>query len=105
MDGLTSQNVMPVDGEGLPGKALRKRWCLSFFLKAGRVEMDARWPGSLFQTLEATDENELDLTISVFRVGTHSDNEEEDRRAEFVGVKEMYSCWVSSAYKWYLREF
>ena len=24
--------------------------------------------------------------------------------AEFVGVKEMYS-WVSSAYKWYLREF
>ena len=25
-------------------------------------------------------------------------------RAEFVGVKEMYS-WVSSAYKWYLREF
>ena len=79
MDGLTSQNVMPVDGEGLPGKALRKRWCLSFFLKAGRVEMDERWPGSLFQTLEATDENDLDLAISVFRVGTHSDNEEEDR--------------------------
>ena len=25
-------------------------------------------------------------------------------RAELVGVKEMYS-WVSSAYKWYLREF
>ena len=25
-------------------------------------------------------------------------------RAEFVRVKEMYS-WVSSAYKWYLREF
>ena len=24
--------------------------------------------------------------------------------AEFVGVKEMYS-WVSSAYKWHLREF
>ena len=79
MDGLTSQNVMPVDGEGLPGKALRKRWCLSFFLKAGRVEMDERWPGSLFQTLEATDENDLDLAISVFRVGIHSDNEEEDR--------------------------
>ena len=79
MDGLTSQNVMPVDGEGLPGKALRNRWCLSFFLKAGRVEMDERWPGSLFQTLEATDENDLDLAISVFRVGIHSDNEEEDR--------------------------
>ena len=42
MDGLTSQNVMPVDGEGLgiPGKALKKRWCLGLFLKAGRVEMD-----------------------------------------------------------------
>ena len=25
MDGLTSQNVMPVDDEGLPGKALKKR--------------------------------------------------------------------------------
>ena len=34
---------------------------------------------SLFQTLEATDENDLDSAISVFRVGIHSDNEEEDR--------------------------
>ena len=42
MDGLTSQNVMPVDVEGLPGEALKKRWCLSLFLKAGRVEMDER---------------------------------------------------------------
>ena len=42
MDGLTTQNVMPVDGEGLPGKTLKKRWCLSLFLKAGRVEMDER---------------------------------------------------------------
>ena len=24
MDGLTSQNVMPVNGEGLPGKGLKK---------------------------------------------------------------------------------
>ena len=24
MDGLISQNLMPVDGEGLPGKALEK---------------------------------------------------------------------------------
>ena len=30
-------------------------------------------------SIEATDENDLDLAISVFRVGTHSDNEEEDR--------------------------
>ena len=28
---------------------------------------------SLFQTLEATDENDLDLVISVFRVGIHSE--------------------------------
>ena len=41
--------------------------------------MDERWPGSLFQTLEATDENDLDFAIPVFRLGTHSDNEEEDR--------------------------
>ena len=36
MDGLTSQNVMPADGEGLLGKALEKRWCslpLVFFFK------------------------------------------------------------------------
>ena len=42
VDGLTSQNVMSVDGEGLPRKALKKSWCLSLFLKAGRVEMDDR---------------------------------------------------------------
>ena len=42
MDGLTSQIMMPVDGEELPGKALKKRWCLSLFPKAGRVGMDER---------------------------------------------------------------
>ena len=42
MDGLTSHNVMPVDGEGLPGKALKNRWCFSLFLKVERVEMDER---------------------------------------------------------------
>ena len=37
MDGLTSQNMMSVDGEEfIPGKALEKRWCSSLFLKAGR---------------------------------------------------------------------
>ena len=41
-------------------------------------ESRKRGSGSLFQTLEATDENDLDLAISVFRVGIHSDNEEED---------------------------
>ena len=28
MDGPTSQNVMPVDGEGLPGKAMQRSACL-----------------------------------------------------------------------------
>ena len=41
--------------------------------------MDERWPESSFQTLEATDENDLDFAIPVFRVETHNDNEEEDR--------------------------
>ena len=29
VDGLTSPNIMSVDGEELPGKAPEKRWCLS----------------------------------------------------------------------------
>ena len=41
--------------------------------------MDEGWPGSLFQTLEATDENDLDFAIPVLRLGTCRDNEEEDR--------------------------
>ena len=41
--------------------------------------MDERWPGSLFQIPEATDENDLDLAIAVFRLGTLRDNEKEDR--------------------------
>ena len=45
------------DGEGLSGEALENRWCLSLSLKAGRVEMDERWHGSLFQLYEAIDEN------------------------------------------------
>ena len=76
---MTSQSVMSVDGEELPGKALEKGWCLSLFLKAGRVEMDERWHGNLFQVSEATDENDLDLAIAVFREGMHIDKEEEDR--------------------------
>ena len=35
-------NVMLVDGEGLPGKALKKRWYLSLLLEAERVGMDER---------------------------------------------------------------
>ena len=81
--------MMSVDGEELPGKALEKRWCLSLFLKAGRVEMKGRWHGSLFQIYEATDENDLDFAIAVFCVGTHIDKEEEDR-SDCVGT---YHGW------------
>ena len=44
---------------------------------------------SLFQILEATDENDLDLAIAVFLLETHNDNEEEDpssRGASFLGT-------------------
>ena len=89
VDGLTSQNVMPVDGEGFTGKGTQKRWCLILFLKAGRVEMDKNWPVSLFQTLEATDENDLDFAIPVFWLGTHSDKEEDrnDRVGTYRGIR------------------
>ena len=64
MDGLTSQNVMPVDGEG---KALKKMVLESLPVL-----------GVYFQILEATYENDLDFAIPVFRLGTHSDKNEED---------------------------
>ena len=76
---MTSQSKMSVDGEEIPGKALKKRWCLSLFLKAVRVEMDEKWHGNLFQISEATDEKDLDFAIAVFRDGMHIDKEEEDR--------------------------
>ena len=41
--------------------------------------MDERWPGNLFQVSEATDENDLDLAIAIFREGMHIDKEEEHR--------------------------
>ena len=87
VDRLTTQN-MSVDGEKLPGKALEKRWCSSHFLKAGRVEMDERWHGSLFQIYvsEATDENDLDFVIAVFRVGTHNYWQGAKKRSDRVGT-------------------
>ena len=47
--------------------------------KREKWKMDERRLGSLFQTVEATDENDLDFAIPFFRLGTHSDNEDEDR--------------------------
>ena len=43
----------------------------------------------LFQIYEATDENDLDFTIAVFRVGTHIDNEEDrnDRVGTYRGIR------------------
>ena len=47
--------------------------------------MDERWPGSVFQLFDATDENDFDFAIAIFRLGTHSDNGEEDR-SDHVGA-------------------
>ena len=52
-------------GEELPGKALKNRWCLSLSLTAGRVEMDERWYGSLFQLYEVIDENVQEFAIAL----------------------------------------
>ena len=41
--------------------------------------MDERWPGSVFQIFEATDENVLEVAMEVLRKGTRSDKDEEDR--------------------------
>ena len=67
------------DDEEILGYALRNRWCLSPFLKAGRAGMDERWPGNLFQISEAAEEKDLDFAIAVFRAGVHIVKEEEDR--------------------------
>ena len=75
---MTSQSMMSVDGEEIPGKALEKRWRSSLFLRAGRAEMDKRWHGNLFQVSEAADEKDLELAIAVFRKGMHMDKEEKD---------------------------
>ena len=40
--------------------------------------MDERWPGSVFQIFAATDKNDLEVAMEVFRKGTHIDKDEED---------------------------
>jgi hypothetical protein len=40
--GVTSQSVMSVDGEEIPGKALEKRRCMSLLAKAGRAQKEGR---------------------------------------------------------------
>ena len=56
-----------------------KKMMLESLLEAGRAEMDERWHGNLFQVSEATDKNDLDFAIAVFREGMHIVKEEEDR--------------------------
>ena len=71
VDGMTSQSMVSVDGEKIH-KALKKRWCLSWFSSwnSGRVKMDERWHGSLFQISDATDDNDIDFAITVLHVET-----------------------------------
>ena len=47
--------------------------------------MDEKWHGNLFQRCEATEENDSDFAIVVFRIGTCIDKEEEDR-SDHVGT-------------------
>ena len=41
--------------------------------------MDERWPGSAFQIVGATDENDLEVAMEVLRKETHIVKDEEDR--------------------------
>ena len=41
--------------------------------------MDERWPASAFQIAGATDENDLEVVMEVWRKGTHIAKDEEDR--------------------------
>ena len=63
-----------------PLQAWRKRWYLRSFLKAGRVGTDDRWPGNLFQMLDATEEHDFENIIEVFFLeGTEMVVEAENR--------------------------
>ena len=50
-----------------------------FLAGKGTTEMDEKLHDNSFQMSKAMDENDLDLAIAVFQVGTHNDKEEEDR--------------------------
>ena len=41
--------------------------------------MDERWPRSVFQIFDATEENDLGVAMEVLRKGTHIDKDEEER--------------------------
>ena len=47
----------------------RKKWSLRCFLETGSVEAKETWAGSLFQTPDAVDENDLEATMDVFQNG------------------------------------
>ena len=63
------------------GKQLKKddAWVSSWKQEERKWMKDGMKHGNLFQVSEATDENDLDLAIAVFREGIHIDKEEEDR--------------------------
>ena len=41
--------------------------------------MDERWPGSAFQIIRATDENDLEVAMEVLRKRTHIGKDDDDR--------------------------
>ena len=51
----------------------------------------------IFQICEATDENDLDFAIAVFRVGTHVDNEE-DRSDHMIDMAHIDMAHIDMAH-------
>ena len=53
--------------------------------------MEDRWFGNAFQIFEATDENDLEVTMVVLRGGTHIEKDEKEgsaRAGTYLGMKE-----------------
>ena len=61
-----------------PWYAWRNRWFLRYLLKTGRVLTDDKWPGNLFHTVDAAEENDFEETIEVFLKGAEIVTEPED---------------------------
>ena len=55
--------------------------------------MGERWHDSKFQISYATDENDLDFVIAVFRVGTHIDKEENDPGDRIGTTRGIWERW------------
>ena len=89
--------------EAITGKGTSKKLVLEFLPESrhsGNAYINERWPGSLFQTLEATDENEdLDLAISVYSSRnrhslTMKQKDRSDRVGTYRGIRASEIGWL-----------